>query len=229
MPADVSFDSEDYALPRWKIDKATGEFVSTVTGESKPHIMAVIIKADKSRFMWPQKFNKDNLPDCYSTNGVFPVDSGTKYGTFNDRGVKVCNNCPMAEWVNGDKPRCAVSFNYLLLDLDTDQLSVLNLSRSRAKTAKALNSLWRLNGVQFALTFYTEIEKNPSGDFWQVKFQMAQRVERWQPYAIKMIESRNIELTGSIETVKDELTELEEITKPEVDPQTGEVIDKFDF
>jgi hypothetical protein len=221
LPQDVSFSPDDYILPRWKIDKRTGFFVNTVTGEEKQTLLAIIIKVDKSKFMWPKKYGESNLPDCYSVNGITPFDDNTRYGQFRN-GVKSCVGCPLAEWVNGEKPRCAISYNYLLADLDTDQLAVLNLSRSRSKTARGLNSWWKFNGVKYSVSFFTEIEKTPGGDFWQVRYQICEKINEWQPYAIQMLESKTIELTGSMEIARLELTEPEELTT-DINLTTGEV------
>lgn len=211
IPDDVDFDSEDVSLPRWKVDKDNGFFVNTMTGEQKEHLVAVVIRADKSRFCWPSEFDTTNKPVCYSVNGIFPVDQSGKFGAKVGNGY-VCKGCPLAEWTQGQKPPCAISYNYLLLDTETEILSVLNLSRSRTKTARSLNSFWRLNGVMFSLLFYSEKTKTTKGSFYDVKFQISEKLtaDVWPNFARKMLQTKTMLLTSSITDVdREELDEAD--------------------
>jgi hypothetical protein len=213
-PAELTgqFDDEDFSLPRWKVSRDTGNFVNTVTGEEKQVLDAVVIMADKSRFLWPEKFNTDNQPLCYSINGVNPYDTNTKFGRRDQAGNKWCRGCPMSEWLTNSSdervpPRCAVSYNYLVLDLDSGFVSVLNLGRARTKTAKALNALWRTTGVKAHVRLYTETERHPSGTFWQVRFNLVDVLADWREFAKMMIENRSLQLTSIISAQEDLLPE----------------------
>ena len=222
---EVSFEPEDLTLPRWKVDNS-GKFVNTVTGEEKEQLTIIILKADRSRFYWPETFSPENLPLCYSVNGVFPEDQSTSFGK-EVNGRKVCNGCSMANWSNGSKPKCAISYNYLLMDLETERMAVLNLSRARTATARALNSQFMSRGIKDTILLYTEREKASNGvSFWQVRFQVVETLEpeSWQEFAMMMHRSKPLELTGSIEQVKEEVViEASPAPNIQVNPETGEV------
>ena len=210
---DLNFTSEDLSLPRWKIGKQDGLLINTMTGEQKSQLIAIPIRADYSRFMWPDKFNSTNLPVCYSSNGFVPdVDNPP---------AERCTICPMAEWIDGKRPKCGKSYNYLLLDAETDILSVLNLSGARVPTARALNSFFRLNGVKFKLTFNTELERSAKGEFWQVHFKIADRNKEWWQYARLVQDNRGLLLTGGVNVELDNVTDS--VIPVSIDPETGEV------
>lgn len=222
MQDDLNFGNDDLTLPRWKINKV-GMFVNTMTNEEKPELTAVPLRADVSRFMWPPKFAAGNLPLCYSTDGITPsIDAG-----YSDK----CSTCPMQQWQNGDKPKCAKSYNYLLLDTETGIPSVLNLSRARTVTARALNSFFKLNGVRFTIRFYTVLEQADAGEYWQVKFVIVEQNRNWQQYAMLMLENRGLLLTGDIaierELAADVVIDQPTIETPKrkINKETGEVIE----
>lgn len=231
----VNFDSDDYSLPRWKVDKDTGSFVNTMTGEEKSELTAIVLKADKSRFYWPSDFKVDNLPICHSLDGLRPVDQTdtNPWGGKRNKAGIWCIGCAASAWNNGERPKCAVSYNYLLLDVETDVMAVLNLSRARTKTAKALNSLWRLNGVRFSVRLFTEVEQSPRGSFYQVRFALADKQKNWGEYALQMHQTKDMRLTGSIEQSHEFDTEeliIEGLTTPQnIDKETGEVKEESDI
>jgi len=212
----AAFDTEDYSLPRWKIDKQSGDFTNTVSGEVKSIIRAIIIKADKSRFFWPEKFNKDNQPVCYSVDGVRPEDQSKKqrYGVKTPNGGIICAGCPAAQWVGDEKPKCSISYNYLLLDLDTGLLSVLNLSRARAKTARAINSIWRLQGVRTPIVLTTVFERGDAGDYYGIEFTAEPSLTDWMEYARQMLSSKSLRLTGTLQAAIEETHEPEQVISP---------------
>lgn len=203
---DLQFSAEDLSMPRWKIDKS-GNFANTMTGEIKSLLNVVPVRADVSRFYWPPEFKPDNLPICYSSNAITP--------DVNNPVSAHCVDCPAALWTD-EKPRCAKSYNYLLLDIETDILSILNLSRARTPTARALNSFFRLNGVKFTLQFSTSFERTQRGEFWQVCFTILHKNPDWYEYARMISSNRGLLLTGGVST------ERETIAEEIVNVETGE-------
>lgn len=187
----LDFSPEDFSMPRWKITKA-GLFCNTMTGEEKPNILGVVVKAARSRFLWPDEFEASNLPLCYSVNSYAPEVDTYAYAAK-------CADCPMSLWTGKEKPKCALSYDYLLYDTETEIPAVLSLSRSRIVTARALNSFFQTSGVKFILQFYTEIERSTKGlEYFQVKFNVLTKNPALAEYVNLMIENRGTPLCGLI-------------------------------
>jgi hypothetical protein len=210
---EMDFDASDYTMPRWKVTK-TGSFINTMTQEEKLKIFAIPLLVKKSRWYWPEPFSPDNTPLCYSVNSVFPIKPAY---------AESCAECAMADWSDGAKPRCAISYDYLLYDVATEMMSVLSLSRSRLTTARALNSFFKLNGVKFVVSFFTEIETSKKGvEYFQIKFSIQEKNshELMLSAAQMMLENRNTPICGLItQGSREEIEEVQGEIKSEEPPE----------
>jgi len=224
LPEADSFDETDLVLPRWRISKEDGTFLNNVTGESRPQLEVVIIRADKSRFYWPPEFREDNMPLCYSIDGIHPVNQNADENQCGYRhdGYIWCKNCPMALWTTG-KPACAISYNYLLCDVDDGSMAVLNLSRARAKVGRELNSCWKLYGVSRPVLLWTERFNHVKGTFYQVRYQVQPRLSSWTNYVSLMLANRGTRLTSTLTEIKVELLEEPEEERA-INTETGELL-----
>lgn len=231
-------DPEDYSFPRWRIDRNSGLFVNDMMGTEREIIQAILLGWDKSRILWPE-YGKDNgnkLPKCYSINGVFPVNQSDSnpYGRRDEAGRIWCTGCPKSSWDFG-KPECAITYNYLLLDMDDEMPGVLNLARTRVKVAKSLNGFHRLNTLggrpKRWVQLYTEQEDTDFGKIWGVKFQRGELLSQdWQDTAQEMMaQVQHFVLTGDMRGDWDNAGPDTEpgptaaLTEPTINPETGEV------
>jgi len=230
----LGFDSDDFLLPRVKINKDNGLFVCDAMGIERESLHVVILKIAKSRFMWPKKFDRNAVPECYSRDSQTPVDPPPGAGMKlrkDGQEIITCTGCQFAKWQGGEKPRCAVSYDYLLYDLETDSVMVLNLSRARTITAKALNSFFKMHRVRFSVVLMTELESRDAGDFFQVKFQVKDRLgERLDEMKERLTESRDLLLTANVAEIRELQNGMiaEPVGEPDdtrdIDPETGEIV-----
>jgi hypothetical protein len=171
----IDGDLSGITLPRWRIDKDTGHFVHDY-GDDVETLTVAILKVDRSRAMWPERYTEGNQALCRSHNLLWPEVRDPKLNSYGVKreGQLFCDGCPMAEWKeeNGQrvKPRCAEGWNVLLLDLDTGIMGVLSLSRTRAKVGQLLESFWRSTHLRFPASLSTEKVKGASGQWYGVKF-----------------------------------------------------------
>jgi hypothetical protein len=222
LPEVDSFDETDLVLPRWRISKEDGQFLNNVTGESRPQLEVVIIRADKSRFYWPPEFREDNMPLCYSIDGIHPAIRPDGWGTHRDDQIW-CKGCVASLWDEG-KPLCSISYNYLLCDIDDGSMAVLNLSRARAKVGRELNSCWKLYGVSRPVLLWTERFNHVKGTFYQVRYQIQPRLGSWSNYVSLMLANRGTKLTSTLTEIKTELLEEPEAEDRAVNTETGELL-----
>lgn len=228
-------DPEDYSFPRWKVDRQSGIFINDMMGTEAEHLEVILLGWDKSRILWPEYGdNGSKLPLCYSVNGVYPVNQleANPYGRRDDVGRIWCTGCPKAQWLD-DKPECSITYNYLMLNLEDEMPGVLNLARTRVKTAKALNGFHRLNTLtgkpKLWLTIYTELEKTARGNVWAVKFQKGEPLTPEQQSMAKemMLHMQEFVLTGDMRDWDEsgpEPATAGQAAEPTIDPETGEVL-----
>jgi len=222
LPETDGFDETDLVLPRWRISKEDGQFLNNVTGESRPQLEVVIIRADKSRFYWPPEFREDNMPICYSIDGIHPATYPDNLGNHYDNQIW-CKGCEMASWDKG-KPPCSISYNYLLCDIEDGSMAVLNLSRARAKVGRELNSYWKLYGVSRPVLLWTERLNHVKGTFYQVRYQVQPRLGSWTNYVSLMLSNRGTKLTSTLTEIKTELIEEPEVEERTINTETGELL-----
>lgn len=215
------FSQSDFVVPRWTIDKDTGQFTNSVTQETLDELLAVVLRIGRSRLFWGRFKGGETELKCYSSDGVEPDDQNTPFGNIIDGPtgkMKTCDGCAMAEWKNGEPPQCSEIYNYLVMQPDNDIPSVLSLQRMRFKVAKQLNTLIRFAGIRTFVRFTTEREESKNGSFWQLRFIQHDKNKKWINTARQVLKTRLIPLT-SPPTVEDAQSE-----QPTIDHETGEVI-----
>lgn len=217
---DGQFTGDDFVIPRWRIDKNTGQFVNSVTGATKDKLMAVVLRIGRSRIFWGKFQGADTELLCYSSDGIGPDNQDTPYGNVVNSAtgqVKICDGCEMSKWHDNKRPECSELFNYLLLEPNSNVPSVLSLSRMRMKIARELNTLVRFSGVKKWVEFWTELQSHPSGDFHQLQFKEADENDQWKTHARQVLKTKTLRLTSPEQTGNYDAA-------PSVDPDTGEVI-----
>lgn len=215
---DGEFGGEDFVIPRWRIDKNSGEFVNSVTGASKAKLVAVVLRIVRSRIYWGKFQGKDTELLCYSVDGKMPADQDTPYGAMDaETKTKLCNGCAMSEWTNSKRPKCSELFNYLLLEPNSNVPSVLSLSRMRMRMARELNTLVRFSGVKRWIEFSTMLESHPNGDFFQLQIRESEYNDQWLEYARQVLKTKTLKLTSPEQQSNDN-------SETVIDPETGEVL-----
>jgi len=170
-------DLDDFQLPRWRINKDNGLFIHDY-GDQNEAIQVALIKVSKSRVMWPERYTESNRPECRSHNLAHPEERDPEkapFGAVDASNLRTCASCPLAEWTDDGqeriKPRCALTYDLLLLDLETGMLGVLSLMRTRAKVARTLEGFWKMTHMRFSVRLTTEKVSGPSGQWWGITFE----------------------------------------------------------
>lgn len=220
---DGEFTGEDFVIPRWRIDKNSGQFINSVTGATRDTLIAIVLRIGRSRIFWGKFKGKDTELLCYSNDGIMPADQNTPYGNmvedFNEHGkTKICDGCAMAQWDDKKRPECSQIFNYLLLEPSSSVPSVLSMSRMRAKTARELNTLVKFCGVKSWIEFSTFLQSHPSGDFQQIQIKESYHNDEWLEHARQVLKTKMLKLTSPEQPGQGNDTE------PAIDAETGEVL-----
>ncbi len=176
-------DLDDFQLPRWRIDKDNGTFIHDY-GDQKEIISTALLKVSKSRVMWPARYAENSRPECRSHNLAHPEELDpvkAPFGMVDTNNLRTCAGCPLAEWTDDGqeriKPQCALTYDLLLLDLETGMLGVLSLMRTRAKVGQVLNGFWKMTHMRFGIRLGTEKVNGPAGQWWGVTFERAATFE----------------------------------------------------
>lgn len=151
---------EDIMVPRLRLVQGQSVFPgnpdpgtihNSVTGSAVKEFEAVVLRVSRGQIMWPEKFKREDDPLCASDDGLMPR---AEYGSLYDHG-QGCHACPMQDWGdNGEPPRCARAYNYLVYNIDTDMPGAICMSRTSVKTAKQLNALIMAYNVKHAIRFF---------------------------------------------------------------------------
>jgi len=166
-------DRGDLIIPRIRIiqptsqieDSVVGEFHNNVTGHCSDVINVVILRIRKGRVYWDPSATVSDDPLCASDDGLSP--RGTIENPF-DEG-QGCLACRMAQWIDSQKPPCALVYNYLCVDPETLEPFVLSLKSTSAKTAKRLNYLVRQRGFRNAYQLHLVECKGEKGRWFEAR------------------------------------------------------------
>ena len=124
----------DY-IPVLKIEQGTehpGELFSPDMGQYWDELTLALLKETKSRVLWPEDFDKENMPLCRSHNGVTPAgdipedpESEEEDIVFLPTMADTCEECEYARWNKNKKgktkpPRCQDVRNLLVLDMESN-------------------------------------------------------------------------------------------------------------
>jgi len=120
-----------------------GLFTSSLGGQ-KERLRCVLLRVRPSRIYWPAFNPQDDNPQplCKSNDARIPdADSPESYD---------CPSCPLSQWNNtaknpqDRKPKCALVWNLLCLDLDTPIPFVLSVKRTSVTPFKNYLTRFRL-------------------------------------------------------------------------------------
>jgi len=176
---------DDYGMDRIAIfqkdadpdtNQVAGEFYCKSLDLSWPSFPAVLLRFEKSRILWPEKYKVDNDPLCKSHDAVTPV---TDDDSFTPK-AKNCGSCPFGKW-GGTKnnripPECNEVMDMVILNLDElvpymFSVHSTGLGATNKTLMKILNGRKRYLSVQrpahecmFAFDVGTELKKNDSGN-----------------------------------------------------------------
>lgn len=111
-----------------------GYFTSSLGGQ-KEKIRCVILRGRPSRVYWPEKFDpteENPTPICKSNDAIAPSPDVERPKS------KECATCPYAQWgENKEKPKCALVYNLLCLDMETGIPFVISAKRTSLKPLRA--------------------------------------------------------------------------------------------
>lgn len=136
-------ETEDLIIPRIRVVQPTskisdqaGMFHNNVTNTLKPEVRCLLLKLQRTRVYWdPEDLTAPPL--CASNDAKEPRSEFQENNWVPESGA--CDDCVKSKWhANGDKPVCALGYTFLGVDLDAGMPFFLNLSRTSARTAKQI-------------------------------------------------------------------------------------------
>jgi hypothetical protein len=141
-----------------------GAIVNTLTGEQWDSLdMIVIVYLPHTRVMWPEQFSADSEPLCVSDDGGHPSRGS-------DMLAGPCKVCPMAQFVEGKKPRCADQRNFLVYLPEIGEAAILTLQSTAIKEARQLTALTQGQGIKKTVTMSALKIKDDRGTWFVPRF-----------------------------------------------------------
>lgn len=156
---------EDFKLPIIRIvqsqsrdapEEAQGKFHNSVTNVAKDYMIVTVLRVGKTRILFPPVFSADSEPLCASDNSKEPrpqfvgntlLDFPTTHPHFNVPAS--CDECTLKEWgLNNEPPDCALSYKYIMVDLEDGMPGILALKRTDVSMGRALNTLLSTPGLK---------------------------------------------------------------------------------
>ena len=154
---------------------APGSIVNTLTGEQWTKLeLVVVVYRPHTRALWPEPFNANDKPLCVSDDGVHPTRG-------DEMMTGPCRTCPMAQFVDGKKPRCADQRNFLVWLPDIGEPAILTMQSTAIKEAKQLTALAQTQGLKKTVTM-TALQIEDSRGTWFVP-----RFSKGRPLPVKEI------------------------------------------
>lgn len=177
-----TIDREDQMLPRVRlaqntsrIEKANpGEFHNSLTGIVRKELTFVVLRVGKGRVMWPENYQAEQDPLCASDDGRKPREEHEgKYDA-----LQGCAKCPMSQWAEDHTPpACSLAYNYLCVDTSDGMPFLASLSRTSAKAAKQLNTLFGIHTITHAIKATTEKVTKDQGVWFEWRISDAGKVD----------------------------------------------------
>ncbi len=145
---------DDLIIPRLKVGQSqspgdvAGKLFIDVTGDTTDQIELVLLKLNKSRVLFPEKFSKDSEPLCRSQDFVVPEADNDKISPM----AETCAKCAYAKWSKDDTgkgkpPRCNEVWNMLVLDFETYIPAWFSLKSTALKPGRKIISMLKLRGT----------------------------------------------------------------------------------
>lgn len=185
---------EDFKLPILRIvqqqshnvpEGSAGQYLNSITNTASEYLLAVILRVNKTRILWPREFGADSMPLCASDDSRVPRPDFVRTAITEWMGDKIgavqipsaCDACPLKEWpTDRDKPYCALSYKYVIVDLETGMPGLLNLSRTAVGMARALNTLLVTGGLK-KLRLATELVETDKGRWYSFRYSVIGKPE----------------------------------------------------
>lgn len=177
-----------------------GHIVNTMTGEQFGSVEIVpIMFLPRTRVMWPEKFSTENDPLCLSDDGIMP----TTTRKVSDPQPGPCAECPMSQFIDGEKPRCNMQRNFLVWIVENEEPAILTMQSTGLKEAKKLTALAKMQGVKKSIMFDTALVEDDRGSWYVPTFSRgnALKVEEILPVVEAKNELANLIVTADIDDV----------------------------
>jgi hypothetical protein len=215
---------EDFKLPILRIvqqqshnapEGSAGHFLNSITNTASQYLLAVVLRVNKTRILWPRDFGADSQPLCASDDSLIPrpqfvATAITDWLGFKMGGVQIpskCEACPLKEWPEDiDKPPCALSYKYVIVDLESGMPGLLNLSRTAVGMARALNTLLVTGGLK-KLRLGTELVESDKGRWYAFRYSVVGRPEPEDWEVIKAVAPMARDVVISAEVGAEDLEE----------------------
>ena len=145
---------DDLIIPRLKVGQSqsegdvAGKLYIDVTSDVKEEMELVLIKLNKSRVLFPEKFSRDSEPLCRSQNFVTPENDSDVFSPMSE----TCADCAYSKWSKNESgkaspPRCQEVWNMLVLDFETFMPCWFSLKSTALKPARKIISMLKLRGT----------------------------------------------------------------------------------
>lgn len=178
---------EDFKLPIIRIVQATsrnappnsaGKFHNSVTGDVKDYMIVTVLKVAKTRILFPPEFSADSELLCASDDSKTAREQfiGKTITDFNDYPMYVipsdCDSCVLQDWgPNREPPACALSYQYIVVDLESGMPGILGLKRTDVSMGRALNTLLATPGLK-KIRLSSEFVEKDVGQWWALRYQL---------------------------------------------------------
>lgn len=155
-----------------------GNIANTMTGQDYGNAVAAVFLRFMSdtRVAWPAQYNADNDPLCASDDGVMP-SVATAQRPLTARQDGPCASCPMAEFLNGEAPRCSRQRNFLIWLTETEEPVLLTIQSSGLKPGKTLTNLAIQCKVKRAIWFTTVKTSNDKGTWFTFAYTNGDKIK----------------------------------------------------
>lgn len=187
--------ADDFTLPVFKLVQATtkvdnvdqlvGQWYRTDTGEAVKEPNLIMIGIAKQRVLFGSEYDGKGKPLCRSDDGKAPrpeyvgqsldvvnpterraaiVSEGP--GNFEIGGL--CANCPLSQWINGQKPPCKQSDSWAAVTSGGDPV-IVRFGGSAAKIGGKLRNLARIATVKrkpLYIKLGSHLEQGDSGNYY---------------------------------------------------------------
>jgi hypothetical protein len=184
---------EDFKLPIIRIvqsqsrnapEEAQGKFHNSVTNIVKDYMIVTVLRVGKTRILFPPVFSADSEPLCASDDSKAPrpqfvgntlLDFPTTHPHFNVPAS--CDECILKEWgPNHEPPICALSYKYILVDLEDGMPGILSLKRTDVSMGRALNTLLSTPGLK-KLRLSSKFTEVGEGQWFAFRYTVMEKME----------------------------------------------------
>lgn len=168
MPPRLRISQPNRPIELGDTEVTPGHIVNTMTGETWEQVGIVpLVFLPSTRVMWPAGFDANSKPECVSNDGEYP-DLAREDLTNPQQGP--CATCPMAQFVDGGKPRCNMQRNFLVWLVDNNEPAILTMQSTAIKEAKNLTALAKMSGIKKAIVLATRKVKDDRGSWFVPQF-----------------------------------------------------------